>query len=98
MSDFPKALYGELLSQGLRARLFELDQALAGHGCPYRLTAQRYAEAREAITKLYWLVKAPELEITPLQVAVDRARDDASFQRFLNDASKPKRKHRGKRA
>lgn len=79
-----KEAYAQLVSAGLRQRLFEIDKLLAGRECPFRLRRDDYERARDAISELYRVIKNPDLEPTPLALRRHTAaRSDADFQRFL---------------
>lgn len=79
-----KRMYALMISQGLRYRLFEIDELLAGKECPYRLTPEAYDRAKNAIADLFHVIKEPELEVTPKIVRkTSQARGDVEFQRFL---------------
>jgi hypothetical protein len=81
-------LYAWAFSNGLSHQLFEFDQVLSGKAdkASFRLTPERYQEARAAIVTLYRIVKQPELEPTPRATAVQMAHRDVRFQEFLRSS------------
>lgn len=92
--DDLRAVYAGLLCNGLRVRLFEIEQVLSGRadGVPFRLRSEQYARAREAISELFHIVGAPELE----PAASTIARRDESFQQFMkvvSTAPRGRRRH-----
>ena len=86
--DTNERIYRTALTRACKRALFEIDQRLTGRaeGAHYRLTADQYDEAHYCISRLYAIIRNPQLRASPL----GRARADMSFQRFIGQVTSGK--------
>jgi len=73
----------------VRQRIFDIDQALKGDGCRFKISPEDYTRAREGIVTIYAAVK--EAESVPSDIG--RAKSDTAYQQFLGvELTKPRRR------